>query len=81
MKTVDVAKKLDISQNTVRRLAQEGLIGRVIKGVKRDLYIFDEDAINRFMTLDTGVEVEVEYEINLDGIDGQKSHGQEPAPG
>ena len=65
MKTSDVAKRLDISGKTVRRLASEGVIPcRVIPGRKK-FYIFDRKSIEEFAG--GRQTVETKYEINLHG--------------
>lgn len=61
MKTADVAKRLDVSEKTVRRLAEQDLLPcRIIPGRKK-LYIWDEGRIEEWIA----GEQREEYEINL----------------
>lgn len=62
MKTAEVAKLLDVSEQTVRRLAEQEFIPcRVIPGRKK-LYIWDRRRVEEWLS---GEEKERQYEVKL----------------
>lgn len=62
MKTADVAKLLDVSEKTVRRLADDEFIPcRIIPGRKK-MYIWDQRKVEEWLS---GEEEEQEYKIRL----------------
>jgi len=62
VKTADVAELLDVSEKTVRRLAdQEFIPCRIIPGVRK-MYIWDQRKVEEWLS---GEEEEKRYEINI----------------